>query len=567
MIRLKLFWLPIFLGSFLFTPITFTYAQSRDTSHLAISDQGISAKKIVVNEKGNSMKGQEWSVVESWSSEVHVLHSNGNVVHYSKSINNGISWNDEILHVHGHRDSSSEKPMAVFNAVMGTDNRGSVHIFLAESENRWSRGRVYHYYRSRASDTWTRKILDENISGPVIGTDMDLDVDCGNRIHLVYNIGKSFTRYAFWNGKQWQFSDIAFGQRPVGCAVAYGFGDTVHVAIGSENGALGIASQKMGARTWHFEQITEPVYWDCDLVVANDGSLLVTSSGNDPLNDPHYNLSVKRKDEDQWYTYRFGESYPYTGIKTSGTPISPVLKTDISGKLHLVYYRHYPDSASQNSIVYLTSHDFGLSWNRQQTGNDVYTFSGMAFPDLDWNNRFVFIAYKTVEGYPALLRTGQNADLESIDPCKYKKPEEVALRQPEEVEETPEKPAVSAYVETRSDPDLKKRQIDTQGDFATRDSFVKVILKDYQEVDGDTISLYYRGQCLLFNHGLDSRPTVVTVNLVSGSESDLVIFARSEGTRPPCTVSLVIKDSKKSHEYTIRSNLESNGAIKLKSVR
>ncbi|MGB0178279.1 MAG: hypothetical protein ACPF9D_14025, partial [Owenweeksia sp.] len=125
----------------------------------------------------------------------------------------------------------------------------------------------------------------------------------------------------------------------------------------------------------------------------------------------------------------------------------------------------------------------------------------------------------------------------------------------------------TVYRETRSDPDLNKRKLDTQGDFSTRDDFVKVIVKDYHEVDGDTISLYYRGQCLLFNHGLDSRPTVVTVNLVPGSESDLAIFARSEGTRPPCTVSLVIKDSKKSREYTIRSNLQSNGAIKLKSVR
>ncbi|MGB0178153.1 MAG: hypothetical protein ACPF9D_13375, partial [Owenweeksia sp.] len=404
---------------------SFAQAQSDDTSRLSILNQGISAKKIVVSEDEASMNGQEWSIVESWSSEVHTLYSNGNTIHYAKSTNNGISWNEEVLHIHGHRDSNSTEPMAVYNAVMGTDNRGSVHIFLAESEKRWSRGIIYHYYRSRASTKWTRKILDENISGPVMGPDMDLDIDCGNRIHLVYNIGKSFTRYAFWNGQKWQFSDIAFGERPVGCAVAYGFGDTVHVAIGSENGSLGVASQKMGATTWHFEQITQPVYWDCDLVVANDGSILVASSSADHLSDPHYKLSIKRKDEDKWNTYRFGESFPFSEGGTSSAPKSPVLKTDISGKLHLLYYRHYPDSASQNSIAYLTSGDFGQSWNRQLMGDDLHTFSGMAFPDLDWNNRFVFTAYKTTEGYPALLRTGQSADLESIDPCKYKKPEQV----------------------------------------------------------------------------------------------------------------------------------------------
>ncbi|HBF20353.1 MAG TPA: hypothetical protein DDW81_09655 [Cryomorphaceae bacterium] len=542
-------------------------AQAGEHSSLTVTDQGTSAKQILVSEDEKAMAGQEWSIVESWSSEVHVLFSNGHNVHYAKSTNNGITWSEEVLHTHGHRDSSSRKPMAVYNAVMGTDNRGSVHIFLAESEFRWSKGIVYHYYRSRASEKWTRRVLDENISGPVMGTDMDLDIDCGNRIHLVYNIGKSFTRYAFWNGKLWQFSDIAFGERPVGCAVSYGFGDTVHVAIGSESGSLGVASQKMGAKTWHFEKITEPVYYDCDLVVANDGSIMVASSPMDYQSDPHYQLSIKRKGGEQWKTYRFGESSPLSEGGTSTAPKSPVFKTDISGRLHLVYYLHPADSASGHPIAYMTSSDFGQSWTRQLMGDAISNFQAMAFPDMDWNNRFVFTSYKTAEGYPALLRTGQTIDLESIDPCKYKKPERVALLPPEEVEEVKEPEPETPYHETRSDPEVNKRKIDTQGDFATRDSFVKVILKDYQEVDGDTISLYYRGNCILFNHGLDSRPTVVTVDLVPGSESDLMIFARSEGTRPPCTVSLAIKDSKKTQQYTIRSNLESNGAIKLRSVR
>ncbi len=547
------------VGGFFFLNLS---VQAQNISQLPVINQGISAKKLLVSENKNRMRGQSWSIVESWSSEVHNLYSNGNSVYYAKSVNNGITWSEEPLHLHGHRDSSSDKPMTVYRAVMGTDNRGSVHIFLAESEYRWSKGSVYHYYRSRASDHFTRKVLDENVSGPAMGADMDLDIDCGNRIHLVYNVGERFTRYAFWNGDQWQFSDIAFGERPIGCAVSYGFGDTVHVAIGSENGSLGVASQKMGAKTWHFEAITEPVYWDCDLVVANDGSLFVTSSSADQATDPHYKLSVKRKDDDRWTTYRFGYSKA-----NNGNALSPVMKTDISGKLHLLYYLHQADSTSGDRLAYLTSTDFGQSWNRQLSGDDIGDFSEMAFPDLDWNDRFIFMAYKNEEGYPALLRIGQNVDLESIDPCKYKKPERVALQQPEEVEKEREPEPEPVYRETRRDPDVNKREISTQGDFATRDDFVKVILRDYEEVDGDTISLYYRGECLLFNQALDSRPTVITVDLVPGSESDLMIFARSEGTRPPCTVALAIKDSKKTQRYTIRSNLQSNGAIKLKSVR
>src|SRR5690606_14978935 len=110
-----------------------------------------------------------------------------------------------------------------------------------------------------------------------------------------------------------------------------------------------------------------------------------------------------------------------------------------------------------------------------------------------------------------------------------------------------------------------KRQFDKQGVFTTNDRYIKVLLRDYEDIDGDTVSVYYNDATILSNYGLTARTKVLELEVKPGTEEDFIVYAITEGSRPPCTVSVILKDSRREQKYTIRSSLKSNGTISIKS--
>jgi hypothetical protein len=49
--------------------------------------------------------------------------------------------------------------------------------------------------------------------------------------------------------------------------------------------------------------------------------------------------------------------------------------------------------------------------------------------------------------------------------------------------------------------------------------------------------------------------------------NELLIYAESEGSRPPCTVALSLRNKTRKQDYIIQSSMQSNGAINLRPSR
>jgi hypothetical protein len=94
---------------------------------------------------------------------------------------------------------------------------------------------------------------------------------------------------------------------------------------------------------------------------------------------------------------------------------------------------------------------------------------------------------------------------------------------------------------------------------------LKIDFYDNGEVDGDSISVFFNKQLMAFNQRLSARS--IHFNLVLDSAkaiNELSMFADNLGSIPPNTALMVIDDGKNRYELRLASNMEQNGAVRIK---
>jgi hypothetical protein len=94
---------------------------------------------------------------------------------------------------------------------------------------------------------------------------------------------------------------------------------------------------------------------------------------------------------------------------------------------------------------------------------------------------------------------------------------------------------------------------------------LKVDFYDNGEVDGDSISVFFNKQLMAFNQRLSARSIHFDILLDSSKAiNELSMFADNLGSIPPNTALMVIDDGKNRYEIRLASNLEQNGAVRIK---
>ncbi|MFT3846135.1 MAG: hypothetical protein QM725_13855 [Lacibacter sp.] len=94
---------------------------------------------------------------------------------------------------------------------------------------------------------------------------------------------------------------------------------------------------------------------------------------------------------------------------------------------------------------------------------------------------------------------------------------------------------------------------------------VQIELYDDGLIDGDIISLYVNNNVLLDKIALKDKALKQTIPFNSGGESIFIsMFAENEGTIPPNTGLLIIRDGQKKYEVRFKSDLKKSSAVELK---
>lgn len=235
------------------------------------------------------------------------------------------------------------------------------------------------------------------------------------------------------------------------------------------------------------------------------------------------------------------------------------IKTDPSGRIHIVSYAHFQDKKTKNELIYLYSDDDGKNWNEQWLANDVTSYIESGFPDVEWNDKYMFITYKTQPERPALLRAKYGlGETYSTGICRDTEPE-YKDSIPAEIKDTAETSA-----KTDNDPgDFSSRKLTNQGNFYTKDSVFTVEINDAWDVDSDTISIKYGDDWIVKKMALTSELKIFELKNEPGKTKKLLIYADSEGIRPPCTVAFTLRDSHLVRKFILNSNLEKNGFLNI----
>jgi len=108
-----------------------------------------------------------------------------------------------------------------------------------------------------------------------------------------------------------------------------------------------------------------------------------------------------------------------------------------------------------------------------------------------------------------------------------------------------------------------EKEITIQGELFVQTDTIQVEFWDNGEEDGDVLNLFLNGEALKLNINLTNAHQNLFVLLNEKGEYILSFDAVSEGLYPPCTAVITINDGKEISTFTITSDLNSTGSIKI----
>ncbi len=109
--------------------------------------------------------------------------------------------------------------------------------------------------------------------------------------------------------------------------------------------------------------------------------------------------------------------------------------------------------------------------------------------------------------------------------------------------------------------ELGDRRVRSSKRLTLNNTEIDIQVWDEETVDGDTISLFFNGEWLLKEYGLQKKKKSIKVQVDPNGDNYLILYAHNEGTKPPNTAALIIYDGKKRRKVGLSSSLKDCGAI------
>lgn len=115
------------------------------------------------------------------------------------------------------------------------------------------------------------------------------------------------------------------------------------------------------------------------------------------------------------------------------------------------------------------------------------------------------------------------------------------------------------------DKEYKERENVVAQEIVVESDSIQVDFYDNGDIDGDSISVFFNDKLLAFNRILSTRAVHFDLKLDSTLElNTLSMFADNLGSIPPNTALMIVWDGKSRHEVRMASNLDKNGAVRIR---
>lgn len=505
--------------------------------------------------KSENLPDYDQLSVEVKDKEIYLFFSQGRKLFLRYSDDEGVSWKEDFLTFYTH-PSNESFPLK----VVRTSN-GFLHLFFFELTD--AEKKLNHWVRTDPSLDWFPQVLKSTPNISNTNLDFALQEDCNFNLFVAFHLGENEIHQAEYKGLKWLVSSFRNSTKDVGLSITSGFDRDLHIALAENKGSLKVATRYLQNNDWDIQRIGESGQKEVSICKTADGGLMVATSAfvagtNKPL--LFYRFSPKTG----WSSFQLKNND--SADFTAGAYKSIDLVSDQSGRLHVAAYLVDYKTESRKSLSYLYSNNNGKTWYSQTLRTDVTGYSKKNKPHIVYNDKIVFVGYKTANRQIGLLQY-KGVNLKGIPQCMIRKDDTHTVTKVEK--ET--KSRIVQTIPKANDPILipnpNTRALDVQAEFITNDATLSLILKDYREVDGDTISVFLNGVCVLHRYGLRAKAQTITLKIDPKEINQVLIYAESEGSRPPCTAALSLRNKTRKQDYIIQSSMSSNGAITLRPSR
>lgn len=103
---------------------------------------------------------------------------------------------------------------------------------------------------------------------------------------------------------------------------------------------------------------------------------------------------------------------------------------------------------------------------------------------------------------------------------------------------------------------LGGRQVISGGSIEVSSSSLTISVYDNSFIDGDTLSLYFNGKCVLDHYGVMKQKKIIRLELEPEKNNYLILFAENLGTRPPNTAAILVNDGKTDRFFKLSSDMK-----------
>ncbi len=487
--------------------------------------------------------------------ELYLFYSVGKKLFLRQSDDKGTSWKEEFIGFFVH-ELNEQLPLKVIKGENG-------YLHLLHFEHTGQEKRLVHRIRTNPSLDWYTQTVYGTSEVTNNYFDLEAQEDCNGNLFIAFHLGEGLVHQATYKSLKWESLHFKVAQADIGLGLSTGFDRKLHIAIAENKGHLHLATRYLQDERFTLTKIGESGSPYCSLAQTSDGGLLISGTAFVAGRDKPIQISkMDRSGNWKHFTLQNSDSAHFA----LGSYKRSTLRVDQSGRLHLAAYLTDYKTSSKKSLCYLFSNTGGSSWFAQSLKQDIYGYPKNNVPHLDFNETNVFVAYKNRDRQPQLV-VFPGVNLKGLPPCLPRK-------NPQHVNQVITKQTASRIVDVPKrlpkpkeigNPNKRKTRI--QAEFVTRNAFVKLMLRDNREVDGDTVSVFLNGQCVLHAYGLQSKTFVRTIEIDPTKKNELLLYAETEGRLPPCTVALSLRDSKRKQDFIIQSSMKENGAIQLRPPR
>jgi WD40 repeat protein len=103
---------------------------------------------------------------------------------------------------------------------------------------------------------------------------------------------------------------------------------------------------------------------------------------------------------------------------------------------------------------------------------------------------------------------------------------------------------------------LGGRQVISAGSIEVNSPTLTISVYDNSFIDGDTLSLYFNGKCILDHYGVVKQKRIIHLQLEPDINNYLILFAENLGLRPPNTAAILVNDGKTDRFFRLSSDMK-----------